>query len=130
MDANPRPYLAARAGPVLRPGIEPLPTGNCGPIGACQVDTRPVDYDGGADYLGITPRHLRELVARRAVPYIKVGRLIRFLPADLDAWLAENRVQATGAVHGVVKDAPPLTPNALTILQRTGFACREVPDGS
>ena len=56
------------------------------------MDERPVDYDGGAEYLGITRRHLKELVARRAVPYVKVGRLVRFLPSDLDAWLADNRV--------------------------------------
>ena len=34
------------------------------------------------------------------------------------------------AVSDIVSDAPPLTPAALAILQRTGFARREVPDGS
>lgn len=53
----------------------------------------PLDVTAAADYLGITVRHVRELVARRSIPYVKVGRLVRFLPEDLDAYLAERKVK-------------------------------------
>jgi excisionase family DNA binding protein len=51
----------------------------------------PFDAKGAGNYCGTTERHVRELVYRNEIPYIKVGRLVRFLPDDLDAWLAENR---------------------------------------
>ncbi len=45
-----------------------------------------------ADRLGSTPRHVRRLVAERRVPYLKVGRFVRFDPAEIAAWLDERRV--------------------------------------
>jgi excisionase family DNA binding protein len=53
-----------------------------------------LDVKAAAARLGTTERHIRELVYRRAVPYVKVGRLVRFDPADLDAWIAANRQPA------------------------------------
>jgi excisionase family DNA binding protein len=44
-----------------------------------------LDYEAGAARLDTTPRHLRELVYRREIAYVKVGRLVRFRPFDLDA---------------------------------------------
>jgi excisionase family DNA binding protein len=46
-----------------------------------------------ADYLATTERHVRELWARRAIPAVRVGSLIRFDPCDLDAWIESNRVE-------------------------------------
>lgn len=51
-----------------------------------------------ATYLGTTERHVRNLVYRRAIPYVKVGALVRFRLAELDAWLEANTVPAGGAV--------------------------------
>ncbi|MFZ0172144.1 MAG: helix-turn-helix domain-containing protein [Acidimicrobiales bacterium] len=45
-----------------------------------------------ADHLGVNVRHIRRLIAERRVPYFKVGRLIRFDPADVASWLARTRV--------------------------------------
>jgi len=50
-----------------------------------------LDADAAAQRLNITPRHIRALVYRRQIPYVKVGRLVRFRAADLDAWV-ESRV--------------------------------------
>ena len=36
-----------------------------------------------AERLGTTPRHVRRLVAERRVPFVKVGRLVRFDPDDI-----------------------------------------------
>jgi len=46
-----------------------------------------LDVAAVAAYLSITPRHVRELVYRPAIPHLKVGRLVRFRRADIDGWL-------------------------------------------
>ncbi len=38
------------------------------------------------DWLNITERHARKLVARDAIPYRKVGRLLRFTRAEIEEW--------------------------------------------
>ena len=48
---------------------------------------RLLTIDQLADQLGITQRHVRRLVAERRIPYVKVGRLIRFDPVDIFGWL-------------------------------------------
>jgi excisionase family DNA binding protein len=45
-----------------------------------------------AQRLGVTVRHVRRLVAEKRVPYYKVGRLVRFDPAEITDWLATRRV--------------------------------------
>ncbi len=40
----------------------------------------------------MTPRFVRRLVTERRVPYFKVGKFIRFDPAELESWLANCRV--------------------------------------
>ena len=46
-----------------------------------------------AAYLSTTVRHVRRLVYERRIPYMKVGRLVRFGRADLDAYLMASRVE-------------------------------------
>lgn len=41
---------------------------------------------------GTTPRHIRRLRVEAGLPYIKLGRLVRFDRADVDAWLAAHKV--------------------------------------
>ena len=45
-----------------------------------------------AEHLGVTPRHVRRLVAERRVPSVRVGRFVRFDPPEIAAWLDSNRV--------------------------------------
>lgn len=47
-----------------------------------------------AGRLGITVRHVRRLVAEKRVPYLKVGRLVRFDPAEIGPWLDGRRRRA------------------------------------
>ena len=42
--------------------------------------------------LGTSVRHVRRLVAERRVPYVKVGRWVRFDPAVIASWLDQHRV--------------------------------------
>lgn len=47
-----------------------------------------------AAYLGVTPRTLEvwRCTKRHAIPYIKVGRLVKYRRTDLDAWLKAQTV--------------------------------------
>jgi len=49
-----------------------------------------------AERLGVTPRHIRRLVAERRVPFLRVGRFIRFDPAKIATWLDSSRVPVAG----------------------------------
>ncbi len=57
------------------------------------IDTLPqlLTIDQLAAQLGITVRHVRRLIAERRVPYLKVGGLVRFDPAEIAAWLDGGR---------------------------------------
>lgn len=45
-----------------------------------------------ADHLGVNERHVRRLVAERRIPFIKWGRLLRFDPDAIAAWIDRARV--------------------------------------
>jgi excisionase family DNA binding protein len=59
-----------------------------------RVDEGLMDYAEAARYLCTTPRHIRELWAKRYLAAIKVGRHVRFSRADLDAFIVSRRVEA------------------------------------
>jgi excisionase family DNA binding protein len=50
-----------------------------------------MNIDQLAQRLGITVRHVRRLVAERRVPYLKVGKLVRFDSAEIAEWLDSRR---------------------------------------
>jgi excisionase family DNA binding protein len=54
----------------------------------------PLSYAQAAERLNVTQRYVRHLVAEKRIPYLKVGRLVRFDPADLDRFLEECRIEA------------------------------------
>lgn len=49
--------------------------------------------DDAADRLSVTPRFVRRLVAERRITFHRVGKFIRFDPADIDALILEGRVE-------------------------------------
>ena len=49
-----------------------------------------LDTNEAAEYLGISKNTLYEWIIQRKVPYVKVGRLVKFREEDLEAWL-KNR---------------------------------------
>jgi excisionase family DNA binding protein len=53
---------------------------------------RLLTIDQLAEHLGITTRHVRRLIAERRVPYLKVGKLVRFDPGEIAGWLDGRRV--------------------------------------
>jgi len=59
---------------------------NPDPIARAYFDDRTA-----AEYVGCSERHMRNLRSRGALPYVKLGKLVRIARADLDALLAANR---------------------------------------
>jgi len=49
-----------------------------------------------AERLNVTLRFIRRLCHERRVPYTKVGKLVRFDPDELEAWIAEHRIVPRG----------------------------------
>ena len=57
----------------------------------------PLNERDAAAYIGMSVQYLRQSRIRgttkctSAPPFIRVGKVIRYLPADLDAWLESRR---------------------------------------
>lgn len=49
-----------------------------------------------ARFLGVGKRTVQELVADRKLAFVKIGRSIRFAPADLAAFVEANKIKAAG----------------------------------
>ncbi len=62
-----------------------------------------------ACHLGVTPRHIRRLVAERRIPFLKVGRFVRFDPSDVGTWLDVTRRQRA-LVWRIVSPVEAVTP--------------------
>jgi excisionase family DNA binding protein len=52
-----------------------------------------LDKDELAARLGVSERFVRRLVEERRIPYLKIGRFVRFDPVDIDRWLTPQRVE-------------------------------------
>ena len=50
-----------------------------------------LDVAGAAAHLGVTVAFVRRLVLEKRVRYYKVGKFVRFRPADLDAFVEAGR---------------------------------------
>lgn len=55
-----------------------------------------LDIGGLADRLGVGERFVRRLVEERRIPYLKIGRLVRFEVGEVEAWIGSKRVEPTG----------------------------------
>ncbi len=53
-----------------------------------------LDIAGAAERLGTPQRFVRRLIDQRRIAFYKVGKYVRFDPADIDRWLAAQRVEA------------------------------------
>jgi excisionase family DNA binding protein len=47
-----------------------------------------------AEYIGSTPGSIRVMCSRREIPFLKIGRRVRFSPESIRRWLEEKRVEA------------------------------------
>lgn len=55
-----------------------------------------LNTEQAAAYLGVTSRTLEvwRCTKRQAIPYIKVGRLVKYRKTELDQWLARQTIGA------------------------------------
>lgn len=52
-----------------------------------------IDIEGAALRLGVSVRYIRRLVSEQRLPYIKVGKFVRFDVCDLESWIDDRRVE-------------------------------------
>jgi excisionase family DNA binding protein len=55
-----------------------------------------IDIKEVAARLGVEVRHIRRLVHERRIPFVKWGHLLRFDPAEVDAWVDACRHRPIG----------------------------------
>ena len=51
-----------------------------------------LDMADVAAVMATSVRHVQRLVSERRIPFLKVGRFVRFDPVELSRWLVANRV--------------------------------------
>lgn len=59
-----------------------------------------LDVGGLAERLGVGERFVRRLVNERRIPFLKIGRHVRFDAADVDEWIGERRTAPLQAASG------------------------------
>ncbi len=67
-----------------------------------------LNVDELAERLNISVRHVRRLVAERRIPYLKVGHLLRFEPAAIDAWV-QGLIACSGPTESSGRSTTMLT---------------------
>jgi excisionase family DNA binding protein len=50
--------------------------------------------------LGTSERHVRRLVDERRIPFVKVGRFVRFDSHDVEHWIDDQRFDPSELRHG------------------------------
>ena len=50
-----------------------------------------IDVPALAVELGVTQRFVRRLVAEDRVPFLKIGKFVRFDPREIDSWIDDAR---------------------------------------
>ena len=63
------------------------------PITAPAPSAPLVDIDQAAQRLGVTVRSMRRLIDERRIPHHKIGKYVRFGPADIDHFAIQGRVE-------------------------------------
>ncbi len=57
---------------------------------------RLIDVPALAIELGVTPRFVRRLVAEDRVPFLKIGKFVRFDPREIELWVDARRSRQAG----------------------------------
>ena len=60
-----------------------------------------------AERLGVTSRFVRRLVSERRVPFLKIGKFVRFDPREIDRWVDECRQPADNSDRPYSSKASP-----------------------
>jgi excisionase family DNA binding protein len=60
--------------------------------GTAQTRTGLIDIVALAAWLGVEIVFVRRLVAERRIPFLKIGKFVRFDPAEVARWIDDQRV--------------------------------------
>ncbi len=89
--------------------------------------TRMLALNELCEWLNITERHARKLVERGAIPYRKVGHLLRFAEAEIEEWSrpkprrARTRTEAKEPrVSAIPKHSPARVVLPKSLIEGTG----------
>jgi excisionase family DNA binding protein len=52
-----------------------------------------LNFNETAKFLNVKNSWLRMAIFKKTIPYIKVGRLLRFAVDDLNEWIAKNTIK-------------------------------------
>ena len=69
-----------------------------------------IDIQTAAKALDIEPSTLYNKVSRREIPFVKVGRLTKFDPDAIDAWIKQHTIRPLSAPTQRLRKILPLTP--------------------
>ncbi len=57
------------------------------------VDKRLLTVKETSEYLGVTPGSLYQMVHRRTIPFVKMGKVLRFDIRRLDEYIDQNTIE-------------------------------------
>ena len=57
-----------------------------------ETNRRLLDITEVASYTGLSVHTLYTMVSQRRIPFVKMGRLVKFDPLLLDKWIKQNTV--------------------------------------
>ena len=57
-----------------------------------QTRTELIDIEALATWLGVEVVFVRRLVAERRIPFLKIGKFVRFDPDEVSRWIDDQRV--------------------------------------
>ena len=66
------------------------------PYSGVGTDDHLIDVAEVAARLAVGERFVRRLVSERRIPFLKIGRHLRFQSTDVEQWIVSHRVDATG----------------------------------
>ncbi len=67
-----------------------------------------LDLTALAEQLGVTSRFVCRLVSERRVPFLEIGKFVRFEPREIDKWVDERRQPAANSDRPYSSNASPI----------------------
>lgn len=63
------------------------------------LDVVLLDIDKLAALLNVGERFVRRLVEQRRIPFLEIGKYVRFHPVDVEEWIVRQRVHTVDTSH-------------------------------
>jgi excisionase family DNA binding protein len=60
-----------------------------------------IDVEELAEWLGVEVVFVRRLVAERRIPFLKIGKFVRFDPGEVSVWIDRQRVSPNSQISRI-----------------------------